>query len=447
MKLRFAPSPTGYLHIGNVRTALVNWLYARKGNGTFLLRMDDTDPERSRPEYAAAIEEDLRWLGLEWDEFARQSDRSDAYDAARQKLVEIGRLYPCYETKEELDIQRKFQRSAGRPPIYDRSALKLTDEQKRKYEAEGRSPHWRFKLDDTIVSWNDEVRGIVTFEGRSMSDPVLLRGDGLPTYTLSSVVDDAELGVTHVIRGEDHVSNTAVQIQLFEALYDAEAVPGFAHLALIRSKEGEMSKREGGYDIRSLRAKGIEPMAITSLLARLGTSAPIEAQHSLEALVAGFDIHQFGRSPAQYNEAELERLTPRILTTQPYEVIEHRLQELDLQEVDKDFWLAVRGNLSTLNDLRDWWNICQTPLNPLIDKEELDFTRSAAELLPQGDWDGNTWSQWIAQVKDTTGRKGKALFMPIRKALTARENGPELRDMLPLIGRERAHKRLLGETA
>lgn len=446
MKLRFAPSPTGYLHIGNVRTALVNWLFTRHHGGTFLLRIDDTDMERSRPEYVTAIEEDMRWLGLEWDETVAQSSRLAEYDAAKQKLIDSGRLYPCYETKEELDIKRKFQLSAGKPPLYDRAALKLTDAEKQAYEAEGRIPHWRFKLEDSDIIWKDLVRGDVKFTGTSMSDPILLREDGMPTYTLSSVVDDGELGITHILRGEDHVSNTAVQVQLFEAIFGKGNVPIFGHLALIRSKDGEMSKRDGGYDIRSLRAEGIEASALTSMLARLGTSAPIEAHTSLEPLVKGFDISTFGRAPATYDVDDLHRINAKIISVLEFDDVKPRLETLGVH-ADKAFWDSVRPNLSKLSDITEWWQTCKETLEPVIDQEDRDFTAQAAELLPTGEWDNQTWNVWLNQVKEASGRKGKTLFMPIRKALTAREHGPELGDTLPLIGRERAYKRLKGEAA
>lgn len=443
VKVRFAPSPTGYLHIGNVRTALVNWLFARKAGGQFLLRSDDTDMERSRQEYEEAIEQDLQWLGLEWDEFARQSDRFERYEAAKQALIAQGRLYPCYETQDELEVKRKMQLSRGVPPLYDRSALKLTAEEKAKLEAEGRAPHWRFTLEPKDVVWQDLVRGEAKFNGAHLSDPILFREDGVPTYTLSSVVDDAELGVTHIIRGEDHVTNTAVQIQLFEAL--GAVVPVFAHLALIKTKEGGMSKRDGGYDIRTLRSEGIEAMSLNSLLARLGSSAPVEPKATLTELVAGFDIAHFGRSPANYDKQELERLNGKIVGQMSFQEVGPRLLALGLTTLDEAFWNTIRPNLKTVEDAQLWWRLCKESITPEI--EDAEFVASAATLLPEGTWDDTTWNQWVNAVKEKTGRKGKELFMPLRKALTGLEHGPELKDMLPMIGPDKTKQRLLGKVA
>lgn len=456
MKVRFAPSPTGLLHIGNIRTALVNWLYARQRGGTFLLRLDDTDAERSRREYEEAIREDMHWLGLSWDETARQSDRFDRYTLAKERLISEGRLYPCYETREELEFKRKLQLGRGQPPIYDRAALKLSDSEKRAFEKEGRLPHWRFLLNDAAIQWQDEVRGNVSFQARDLADPILIREDGVPTYTLSSVVDDGELGITHILRGEDHVSNTAVQVQVFEAL--GFSVPRFAHLALIKTKAGELSKREGGGDIRSLREAGYEPLAILSLLARIGTSDAIEARTSLDALVTGFDITKFGRAPAIYDRDELARLNHKLVSQLPYTAVRERIaqcvqidasvseqQGISCATPGEAFWLSVRGNLTFLSEINDWWQMCEGEVTPIV--EDADFLLEAASLLPPEPWDDTTWKTWTEAVKTATGRKGKALFMPLRKALTGRDNGPELRALLPLIGREKALKRLQGGSA
>lgn len=436
VRVRFAPSPTGWLHVGNVRTALVNWLFARRHGGEFLLRIDDTDAERSRPEYAAGIEEDLRWLGMTWDLFARQSDRFDRYEAARARLIAAGRLYPCYETPDELEVRRKFQLSAGKPPIYDRAALALSDADRARLEAEGRKPHYRFLLGDEEVTWDDHVRGHTAFAGRSASDPVLVRADGVPTYTLSSTVDDAELGITDVIRGEDHVSNTAVQIQIFRAL--GVEPPRFGHLALIKTAEGGLSKREGGHDIRSLRTDGIEPMAINSTLARLGTSAPVEPFADLGALAAAFDLSLFGRAPATYDPEALAAFNAQVLAVLPYAAVKERLAG----EPGEAFWLAVRGNLCTLADAADWWRVCTGEIESV--REDPELLAQAATLLPPEPWDETTWKTWASAVSQTTGRKGKALFHPLRLALTGREQGPEMAKLLPLIGRERAAARLKG---
>jgi glutamyl-tRNA synthetase len=460
--VRFAPSPTGYLHVGNVRTALVNWLYARKARGRFLLRLDDTDTERSKSEYAASIEEDLSWLGITWDDFKKQSDRMEAYEAARNKLTASGRLYPCYETGEELEIRRKLQAGRGLPPIYDRAALKLTDEQKAKYVAEDRKPHWRFMLEAKPIVWHDLIRGEVKFEGVHASDPVLIRADGVPLYTLASVVDDGEMGITHIIRGEDHVSNTAVQVQIFEAL--GFTPPAFGHLALLKTKEGELSKRVGGNDIRSLRDAGFEPMAINSLLAKMGTSDAIEPFANMDALVAAFDISKFGRATANYDAHDLERLNEKLLSHLPFTAVKDRLRAVGLKHEDEPFWNAVRGNIRTLREAEVWWNIVCTDSvhkchsraggnlgqDPRLrggDKEGIreyqDFLVEALRLLPPEPWDETSWGAWTKALSEKTGRKGRELFMPLRLALTGLEHGPEMKLLLPLIGRDKVLRRLV----
>lgn len=443
VKVRFAPSPTGYLHIGNVRTALINWLFARKAGGKYLLRSDDTDRERSSADYEAAIEEDMKWLGLEWDEFARQSDRDDRYEAAKQKLIADGRLYPCYESQEELEVKRKMQLSRGQPPIYDRAALKLSDADRAALEAKGVKPHWRLKLVPGEISWEDMVRGSVKYQAVNLGDPILFREDGVPTYTLSSVVDDAELGISHIIRGEDHVTNTAVQIQLFEAI--GAKPPIFAHLALIKTKEGGMSKREGGHDIRSLRNEGIEAMTICSLLARLGTSEPVEARSSLAELVEKFDLSHFGRAPANYDRQEVDRLNAKIISHMDFEVVHPRLIALGLNKIDRHFWEIIRPNITVIEDAAEWWRMCKEVITPEI--TDVDFANVAADLLPAGEWNSGTWQQWVNVVKEKTGRKGKDLFMPLRLAITGREHGPDLKDVLPMIGPEKTRQRLMGKTA
>lgn len=432
--VRFAPSPTGYLHVGNIRTAIVNWLFAKKLGGKFLLRMDDTDTERSKKEFEDGIQEDLRWLGLEWDGFFRESERFDRYEDAKQKLIASGRLYPCYETAEEIDVKRKMMASRGLPPIYDRAALKLTDAERAKLEAEGRKPHYRFKLEDKPIQWNDLVRGAVKFEGTHVSDPVLVREDGVPLYTLSSVVDDGDTYITHILRGEDHVSNTAVQMQIFEAL--GIAAPTFGHLALIKTKEGELSKRTGGGDIRSLREQGIEPMAINSLLAKIGTSDAIELFSDLDALIASFDISKFGRAAAIYDQVELERLNTKRIAQLPFAAVKDKLPE-----ADEAFWLAVRANIKTVADANQWLAILHDESLAGL-PADADFLSAASGLLPTGDWDDTTWGVWTKAVAASSGRKGKELFLPLRLALTGVEHGPEMSKLLPLLGRERVVARL-----
>jgi len=438
---RFAPSPTGYLHVGNARTALICYMMAKANGGKFMLRLDDTDIERSREEYSIQIQQDLKWLGLDWDIFARQSERINRYEEIKQILVKQGRMYPCYETPEEIEIKRKIQLGRGLPPIYDRAALKLTEAEKAKFQSEGRKPHWRFKLDETAtIAWQDLIRGEIRFEAKNLSDPVLIRESGAPTYMLPSSVDDIDFAISNIVRGEDHITNTAIQIQIFEAL--GAKLPQFAHTSLIKNKSGKISKREGGYDIVSLNHDGIEAMAINSLLARIGTSEPIEPRTNMQELIDGFHISTMSKGAAIYDPEELNRLNAKILHITSYKQIKDRP---DMQGVDEEFWLSVRANLTKLKDIGQWRNICREKLSPVIDDQ--DYTVTACTLLPEGKWDSNTWDEWIKKVKENTGRKGKDLFMPLRKALTARETGPELKDILPLIGRERAVARLNGKAA
>lgn len=439
--VRFAPSPTGLLHVGNARVALLNWLFAKGSGGSFILRLDDTDRERSREEFADAIRDDLSWLGLAWDRLERQSARLDRYEAAAERLKVAGRLYPCYETPDELELRRKVQLGRGLPPVYDRAALRLSPEERAALEAEGRKPHWRFRLDHDDVRWDDHVRGASHYHGANLSDPVLIRGDGTFLYTLPSVVDDIEFGVTCVIRGEDHVTNTAPQIQLFRAL-GAEP-PAFAHLPLLTGASGEgLSKRLGSGSLRDLRATGIHPMALCSLLGKLGTSDAIDIRHSLAELAAEFAWDKFGRGTPKFDEAELERLDARLMHTASFDEVRERL---DIPGADEAFWLAVRGNLGHLSEAARWWTVCRDAIVPVI--EDSGFTLAAADLLPPEPWDASTWGAWCEAVKQATGRKGKALFHPLRLALTGCENGPELKGLLPLIGRERALSRLAGRTA
>jgi len=439
VKVRFAPSPTGRLHVGNIRAAVVNWLFARGEGGAFVLRIDDTDLERSTKEYEAGIEADLTWLGLTWDEKHNQSARFETYHRAVDKLKAQGRLYPAYETQEELDRRRKVQLSRGQPPIYDRAALKLTDEERAALEAEGRKPHWRFRLDGKRIAWNDLIRGECEVDTASMSDPVLIREDGAYLYTLPSVVDDIDMGITHVIRGEDHVTNTGVQIEVFEAL--GAAAPAFAHFSLLVGADGEaLSKRLGSLSISELREQGYEPLAITSHIAKLGTSEALEAAPSLAALADGFDFTKMGRSPARYDPADLARLNAAILHGMPYEIARPRLEALDA-DLGEAFWTAVRANLAFFGDVSEWAQVVRGPITPIV--EDRAFLNAARELLPEG----LNWSAWVEAVKAATGAKGRALFMPLRQALTGKDHGPDMGSLLGLIGREKALKRLAGETA
>lgn len=435
--VRFAPSPTGRLHVGNARIALVNWLFARSKGGRFLFRLDDTDTERSTAEFAAAIEADLRWLGYDWDGFARESDRMDRYARAVEDLKAAGRLYPAWETAEELDLKRKLQIAQHRPPVYDRAALTLTAEERARLTADRGAPHWRFRLDGRRVAWTDLVKGETVVDTASLSDPVLIRADGRPLYTLTSVVDDIDFATSHVIRGEDHVTNTGVQIELFEAL--GGAVPGFGHLSLLVDASGAgLSKRTGSLSLASLREQGIEPLAISALLARLGTADPVEPVADLKALVDGFDLGRFGKAPARFDPAELTALSARTLHLLPFEAVRARLPA----GATDAFWQAVRGNLASMAEAAAWWSVVAGPLEPPAAGEAFGVVAAAAACLPSGPFDEGTWGAWTKAAADAAGVKGKALFLPLRLALTGRAHGPEMRLLLPLIGEAETRRRL-----
>lgn len=442
VKARFAPSPTGFLHVGNARTALITWLFARSQKGHFLLRIDDTDSERSKTEYEEDIIESLTWLGMDWDEKANQKDRMTRYEEVIEKLKADGRLYACYETPEELGLKRKTQLSRGLPPTYDRAGLKLTDEQIKAFEAEGRSPHWRFKLNHSPIEWNDLIRDTISFKGEDLSDPVVLREDGSPLYHLCSVIDDIDFGITHVVRGEDHVSNTAAHIQMFEAI--AGKAPEFAHLSLISDAEGgKLSKRLGSLSVKDIREQdGLEAMSVASLMARLGTSDPIEAFRDIQSLIDTFDFSKFSRSTPKFDPDELIRLNTKILHDTPFADVKDRLEKMNMADIDENFWNAVRPNLEKLEDIKSWWDMTNDNLTTIIDDADKDFIAQVASLLPETPWDETTWKLWVDTIKENTDRKGKNLFMPLRKALTGMEHGPELANLLPLLGPEKTKKRL-----
>ncbi|WP_432449378.1 glutamate--tRNA ligase [Aliiroseovarius marinus] len=430
---RFAPSPTGYIHVGNLRTALFNYLIAAKAGGQFILRLDDTDPERSKQEYADAIMEDLEWLGLTWDRVEKQSDRLDRYEAAAQELRDKGRFYECFETPTELDLKRKKQLNMGKPPVYDRSALTLSEDEKTALRAERGQGHWRFKLDHARINWTDGILGDISIDAASVSDPVLIRGDGQFLYTLASVCDDIDFGITHVVRGSDHVTNTGTQIQIIEAL--GGAVPSFAHHSLLTGPQGEaLSKRLGTLAIRDLRDQGVEPMALLSLLARLGSSQPVELRSSLDEIIEGFDLSSFGAAPTKFDVQDLFPLTARHLASLPLSAVQSKLDEIGVPaELAEAFWSVARENITTLADLDGWWALCRDGAAPLIDDEDRDFIAQAMTLLPDAPYDGDSWSNWTTAVKEATGRKGKGLFMPLRKAVTGMERGPDMSSLMPLL--------------
>jgi glutamyl-tRNA synthetase len=435
---RFAPSPTGTLHVGNIRTALHNWLLARKDGGTFLLRIDDTDAERSREEYVEAIRADLAWLGMVPDGEERQSARTAIYEREFAGLVEAGRVYRCYETAQELELKRKVLLGRGLPPIYDRAALALTEADHAAKAAAGERPHWRFMLDrETPIEWVDGIRGPQQFDPASMSDPVVRRADGSWLYMLPSVIDDVAMGVTQVLRGEDHVSNTAAQVQMFTAL--GASPPAFAHEALLVGSEGKLSKRLGSLGVAAFRDEGIEPEALVALLARLGTSQPVEPIVDRGELVASFDLGTFGRAPARFDEAELHRLNAQIVHQLPFDRVAHLLPS----GMSETAWAAIRPNLAHIAEAADWWQVVTGPVAaPQLADEDGAFVREAGGVLAGLDWGEGVWAGLTSALKERTGRKGKALFLPLRLALTGREHGPDMAALLPLIGREAALQRL-----
>lgn len=437
-RVRFAPSPTGRLHVGNARAAILNWLFAHQSGGSFLLRLDDTDRARSTEEFARGIESDLAWLGLTHDAFARQSDRFAIYADAAEKLKAAGRLYPAYETPEELDRRRARQRARGLPPVYDRAALKLTAGDRARLEAEGRKPHWRFKLNGAPIRWTDLIRGPVEIDTATLSDPVLIREDGAFLYTLPSVVDDADLAITHVIRGEDHVVNTAAQIEIFQAL--GAAIPAFAHYPMILDADGgPLSKRLGSLGLADLKGQGIDPMALNALMAKIGTSDPIEPRRTLAELAGEFAFAKIGHASARLDPEDLRRLTVKLLHMKPYDEVAGRVPG------GEAFWLAIRDNLESLDDAAAWWQAVSQPLEPVA--ADPAVLAAAADCLPPGDLDETSWGPWTKAVSAATGKKGRDLFLPLRLALTGRDHGPEMKKLLPFIGRERALARLKGERA
>ncbi len=434
---RFAPSPTGRIHVGNIRTALHNWLWARKHGGTFILRLDDTDQERSSEESAQAIRDDLAWLGLVPDEEHRQSQRFDRYEAALETLRALGRVYPAYESAQELDLKRKVQLSRGMPPVYDRAALALTDEDRMRLEAEGRRPHWRFKLDhDRPIAWDDLVRGPQHIDPALLSDPVVWREDGSWLYMLPSVVDDVDMAVTHVVRGEDHVTNTALQLQMFEAL--GAALPSFAHEALLVGSEGKLSKRLGSLGVDSMCETGIEPISLLAKLARIGTSQAVEPVTSVRPLIESFDFATFGRAPARFDMEELASLNARIVHQLPFEAVAERLPS----GMRGEAWEAIRPNLRTVDEAADWWHVVEGPVEHRAEEEDRAFLLKAAESAVGIEWSGNPWGALTSALKESSGRSGKALFLPLRRALTGRDSGPEMAPLLLLIGKEQAVARL-----
>ena len=435
---RFAPSPTGLLHLGNIRTALINWLYARTHNGKFILRIDDTDQERSKDEYISKIKYDLEWLGIDYDDTFNQSSRFERYREQFEKLKADGRIYPCYETPEELERKRKLQMASGGKQVYDRSSLSLTDEEKRAYEDDGRKPHWRFLLQTERLKWNDLLKGELDIDLTSLSDPVLFREDGVPLYTFSSAVDDIDYNITNVIRGDDHTSNTAVQIEIINAI-DKNRIT-FAHHALLKASSGDkLSKRDNVISIDSFRKSNLEPLAILSLLATIGTSQSIELKDSLNQIISEFKLETISTSPGRIEIDVLNALNKKQVQKLNFDEVSERLKNID-EKIDEKFWNTIRSNLETVEGVKQWSDIVFD--SKLIEAKDKEYINSAMELIPDEPWDENTWELWTSAIKEKTGRKGKELFLPLREAFTGMSHGPEMKLLIQLIGREKILERV-----
>ena len=429
---RFAPSPTGFLHVGNLRTALINYLVAKKDNGEFILRLDDTDPIRSKPIYVDQIKRDLEWLGLEWDRVETQSSRIDRYNEAALDLKKQDKLYQAFETSVELELKRKKQLSMGLPPVYDRSALKITTEELKTREG-SQTGYWRFLLNLSRTEWQDGILSLISIDTKSVSDPVLIRKDGQFLYTLASVVDDIDMKITHVVRGADHVTNTATQIQIMEAL--GKVAPNFSHHSLLTGPGGEaLSKRLGTLALKDLKLAGIEPMAILSHLSKIGTSNTTDLQTSISDLIHDFDLTKFGSSPTKFDIKNLTPLTAKFLKTLSYEDIK---KDLDLfgveKKIQKTFWSIAKENINCKSDIETWWKICSEGPTPIISEADKEFVALAIKMLPVKPFDENTWSSWTKEVRNKTGRSGKNLYLPLRKALTGKEYGPDMSTFMPLL--------------
>ena len=432
---RFAPSPTGLLHVGNLRTALITWLYAKSHSGKFILRIDDTDEERSKYEYIEAIKKDLTWLGINWDLYFKQSERRGKYEEAKQQLIKSGRLYACYETEEELALKKKSLLSRNLPPIYDRASLNLTMGEKQKLENSGVKPYWRFLLNDKDIVWQDKIRGELRFSAKNLSDPVLVRANGTLTYSLASVVDDIEYEITDIIRGEDHISNSAIHIQIFEAL--GARIPEFAHISLLSAKEKKLSKREGGFDVKELVEQGILPLSLAIFLSKMGTSEMVDPEKRISDLIKDFKFSQLNKATVQYDYEELATFNAKVIHALNYDEVKNELHELG---IDEEFWLFIRANIDRIEDAKKWWLICKEEIETeILDAELIQIAR---ENLPQEPFNEETWGTWINNIKIHTKKRGQELFLPIRTALTGQRNGPEIKLLLPFMDRNLVIKRL-----
>jgi len=429
---RFAPSPTGLLHIGNLRIALVSWLYARSQNGKFILRIDNTDQERSKKEFTKQIKEDLNWLGLNWDQSFQQLDQIKNYTVAKEKLISTGRLYPCYETEIELEVKKKELIKQSLPPIYDRAALKLSDTKKRLFRESGIQPHWRFLLKDESISWKDKIRGTIKYDSKKLSDPILIRRDGTLTYSLASVVDDIEYNITDIIRGEDHITNSALHIQLFQAL--GFKAPKFSHISLTKTKDRKLSKRFSGGSLSDLRKQDIMPKTILNYLAKKGSSHPLNTLKEIQDLIEEFSLKKLSKSPIIYNEKDLHDLNEKVIHAAPFEIIEPILRNYKNHNITEEFWLSIRGNLCNIKEIFNWWDICTKKISTKISNHELMMI--AAKTIPEEVLCPDSWDKWISNIKRHTNLRGKELFIPLRMAITGKDQGPELAKILPYINKD-----------
>ena len=446
LRVRFAPSPTGRLHAGNARVALMNYLFAKKHGGEFMLRIDDTDTQRSKAEFTQAIIDDLNWLGIIPNLCEAQSQRTAKYDTARAHLIEAGRLYACYETAEELELKRKILLGQNRPPIYDREGLNLSDAKRAEYLVERRRPHWRFKLADTKIEWQDLAKGVQHFLPENLSDPVLIREDDTPLFTFTTVIDDIEFAISHIIRGDDHISNTAIQIHIFEAL-GAKILPEFAHLPLLANREGKnFSKRDDSISLHAIRETPIEPMALNAYLLRIGTNQAPDGKESFENLAKIFDLEAYGRASPRFDIPDLHDTNAKFLQNLDFDTVAARLQAIHPQAASASFWNMVKDNITLFSDIAIWAEICFGDFQAQqMLSDDADFIRAAAEILPENETLGaDDYKAWLQHVAQATNRKGKPLFMPIRLALTGRNDGPEIGKIAEQIGKAQVKKRLMG---
>ena len=438
-KVRFAPSPTGFMHIGNARIAVINHLFCRKNNGKFLFRIDDTDALRSKKEYEEAIKADMNWLGIGYDETFRQSERLDRYHEVMKKLISDGFLYKCFEPPEELEYKRKLAISKGKPPVYDRASLSLTDAEIKAYEQEGRIPYWRFKLPDKTVSWNDLILGEISYNLNNVSDPVIVKADGTFLYTYSSVVDDFDAGITHIIRGQDHVTNTAVQIAIFDEISKGTYQVSFAHLSLLVNKDGsQFSKRLGSMNLGEIRAQGVEPMAILDLLATLGSSLDTIPFTKIDDLIKYFDISKFSTNSPKFDIDDIFKISRKILHSKPFSEIAHL-------GISEKAYEVIKGNIDSYSDFSVWKEILQSGFKAKFvpTTEETEVLQSFAQKIRVvNNFSKEDIENALNTVKAELNITNQKLYHPIRKTLTGQDKGPNIVDFMTVLGKQETLQRI-----